>query len=164
MKDLQKFLEGLSDVEKALSYAARQIGFESMEAMNDALSGKEITWSGGQFCINVRTGNLRRMTRMEYPFMGNPLSVAVFNRAIYANSIENGVKGRERINSLLKKSKVSKKGVRYRVIPIDGKFVTVTEKSIWRDTPARPFSSAALESMDGRIERLITEAIERLFE
>lgn len=164
MENIGEFIEQLSRADRIMAHAVQQIGFESLQAMVEHLSGKQITWKGGQFSINVGTGNLRRMSRMEYPLLGNPLAVAVFNRARYADAVERGRTGREMVDSLLRNASISKTGKRYRVVPMDDGFVTVTEKSLWRDIPPRPFSEAAFESMEERIERILEDAIRQVIE
>lgn len=163
-EDLGALLASMSKADRILANAVKEIGLEALEEVMTNLSGKEFSWNGSNFVINVRTGNLRRMTRMEYPFLGNPLSVAVFNRAPYAEAIEKGVSGASMVRALLRKGKVSKAGGRYRVVPMNGSFVTVTEKSLWKDTPGRPFNDAALESIEERVVKILERAVERIFE
>ena len=167
---LDALLSSLSKAEQGFAESIKQIGLETREQMTANLSGAEVSFSGGRFKINVRTGNLRRHTRMEWPLAGNPLAVGVFNNASYARTIEQGISGEERHMALLwgsggkTRAKAAKKtGRYYRRIPIGGAgggmgFWTITEDTELRAAPARPFPAATLEQMQPRINMLLERA------
>lgn len=165
-KDLKK-LEALPDaVENAFAEGVKELGLLGQEQMAYNLSGRSVTYSGGQFIINVQTGNLRRQTRMEYPFAGNRFEAAVFNRAPYADMIENGVSGEQKVRNILnggKPAKVSANGRRYKRIPSKGgRFWTVTEDSQLNDQQARPFAQATAEQLEKEAESIMEQAFEEV--
>lgn len=150
-----------------LAEAVREIGLEAQEQMVHNLSGQDVDWTGGTFRINVRTGNLRRRTRLEYPNQGDPLSVLVFNDAVYAATIEQGISGEDKKAALLRNAKTSKAGRRYKTIPMPHgsliPFWAVHEDSKLKDQPARPFAAATAEQMRERATDLLKDAIVATF-
>lgn len=166
---LQKGSAGIQDT-------VRLLGLETLEQMIHNLSGNEVSWSGGSFVVNVRTGNLRRMTRLDYPLEGDSFSFGVFNRASYARTLERGQTGPERLRSLLfggSPPQTSKKGGLYKRIAYRGRtssgrlrkgttFFTVTPGSVLADIPPRPFVEATLEQMQSRIEDLLRSAVSKI--
>jgi len=162
-KDL-KALEALPGaLENAVAEGVKELGLLGQEQMAHNLSGRSVSWSGGSFVINVVTGNLRRQTRMEYPFSGNRFEAAVFNRAPYAEMIENGITGERRKEMILsggKPAKVSKAGRRYKAIPGKAQFWTVTEDSKLKNQKARPFAKATAEQLDKAAESVLNQAFE----
>ena len=154
---------------QAFRDSIQEVGIEAQLLMVDNLSGRSVSFSGGSFVINVQTGNLRRLTRMEYPLEGNPLSVGIFNRASYAEQIDTGISGAEKVAQILnggKPAKVSKKGKRYKRIKFKDGFLTVSEDSPWKNQKARPFVAATAEQVgkkiDGIFEEVFEEALENL--
>lgn len=166
---LQQLLASLTDAQKPLVEAIKQIGLETREQMTANLSGAEVSFAGGSFKINVVTGNLRRHVRMEWPLAGNPLAVGVFNNAAYARTVETGIDGETRRDALLwgvggkTLAKPAKKtGRYYRRIPVGSGgltgFWTITEDSSLRAIAPRPFPAATLEQMQPRLGELLESA------
>ena len=164
MSTIDKMLRQMERADQVMQEVVEEVGIEALGRVVDNLSGVNISLDGNNFSINVGTGNLRRMTRLEYPFLGNPLAFAVFNEANYASDIENGVSGKERVERLLRNGKISKNGGRYRVIPIDGKFITVNDRSMWNDSPPRPFMQAAAQDVEKDLEERLEKAIEEILD
>ena len=165
-KDLQK-LEALPGaIENAFAEGVKELGLLGQEQMAHNLSGRSVTYSGGQFVVNVQTGNLRRQVRMEYPFAGNRFEAAVFNRAPYADMIENGISGEEKVRSIInggKPAKVSANGRKYKRIPGNGgRFWTVTEDSQLNNQQARPFAKATAEQLEKSAESIMEQAFEEV--
>jgi hypothetical protein len=160
---LHKLAQSFSqDGERVIQAAVKQIGIEAVEQMVHNLSGVSVQWTGGNFLINVRTGNLRRHCRMDWPFNGDPYSVFVFNNAEYAAQIESGISGDEKRRILLEGGKaplVSKAGRKYKRIPGGPgclvRFWTITEDSQLADQPPRPFVEATAEQMRDRAAKLL---------
>jgi len=148
--------------------AVKQVTLEAAEEMVHTISGEDVSWSGGSFKINVRTGNLRGRTRIEYPFGGDPYTGFVHNDAAYAPNLILGMSGEAKKESLLRGPgvKVSKAGRKYRRIPSGPgsliPFWTVTEDSVLRDQPPRPFVDATADRMKERAKTLLGEAIMRV--
>lgn len=174
-KGLEKALRELEAIEHDILEAARegtrQIGFEAQELMVDYLSGKSVAGRDGTFLIQVRTGNLRRHVRMEYPLRGDDCAVAIFNNASYAREIEEGISGDDKRDKILyggSPAKMSKKGKAYRTIPGGPgslmKFWTITEDSQLSDQAPRPFVQTVVEHMQPRAESLLSDAIMRKIE
>jgi len=164
---LKKWKEKLEkSTRDAMADAVREVGVEALEQMQHNLSGAEVSWSGGEFRVNVRTGNLRRHCRLEYPFAGDPHSAYVFNNAAYAQDLEQGLTGEERKDRLLfggKAPKENKQGRPYKTIP-GGKgslipFWTVHADSRLRDQAPRPFAQATAEQMQSRAVELVGNAV-----
>lgn len=86
-----------------------------------AASGVEVTFRGHSFRINRRTGTYARSISdgMEYPLGSDPLAGRVSATADHADAIEKGSPPRDMKPNLLSgsRSRVSKKGVRYVIIP-----------------------------------------------
>lgn len=148
-----------------LSRIIREIGLEAQEQMIHNLSGVEVDWPDGNFRVNVRTGNLRRHTRMEYPYQ-DPLRVLVFNDAAYAPDIEYGITGDEKKRRILdegKPAKISKAGRRYKTIPMSPgslfRFWTLHENSVLSDQRERPFARATVEQMRDRVTDMFRGAV-----
>ena len=155
----------------SLAETVKQVGYEAVEQMSHNLGGNNVSWSGGSFVVNVRTGNLRRHIRKEYPFGGNPYSFYAFNDAEYAEQIESGISGEQKKSALLfggKAPSVSKKGRMYKRIPSSNpgsliKFWTLHEDSKLNDQPARPFVQATAEQMEERAGELLGKAMIDVF-
>jgi len=152
--------------EDTLQEAVKQVGLETIEQMNHNLGGESVSWSGGNFRINVQTGNLRRRVRMEYPFAGDPYTAFVHNDASYAPDLITGMSGAEKKRRLLEggsSAKVSKEGRKYKRIPGGPgslvRFWTVTEESTLKNQPPRPFVEATAEQMAPRAVQLFGAAI-----
>jgi len=150
----------------SLQTAVKQIGLEAVEQMIHNLSGQDVSWTGGAFRINVRTGNLRRHCRAQWPFGGDPYSVYVFNDAEYAAQIEGGITGEEKKRQILEsgtQAKTNKDGRKYKRIPGGQgslvRFWTLTEDSNLSDQPARPFVEATAQQMKTRAVELLGNAI-----
>ena len=162
---IQNWAEGLEGKAKdKLQEAVKDIAIEVAEQMTYNLSGNDVSWSGGNFIVNVQTGNLRRHTAIEYPFAGDPYSAFVYNNAAYAGMIESGITGEQRKDMLLSSSKAkrSKKWRKYLRIPFPGDlkgFWTVTEDTKFRDQTPRPFAQATAEQMQGRIQEQLGNAV-----
>lgn len=164
LKRWRKKLE--KDARDGLAEAIQQVGLEALEQMNHNISGAEVSWSGGEFQIQIRTGNLRRHCRLEYPFAGDPHTAFVFNNAAYADDIEQGITGEDRKQRLLwggRAPKRNKQGRAYKTIP-GGKgslapFWVVHEDSRLNDQAPRPFAQATAEQMQPRAVDLVGRAI-----
>lgn len=157
-----------SDAEESVKEGIKQVGLEALEVMNQHLSGDSVSWAGGTFQINVNTGNLRRHSRIEYPYLGSEYAVGIFNNAAYAQDVEEGVPGDERQRRLLnggKPPKRNKQGRAYKTIPSkEGSLVhfwTVHEDSRLPDQEARPFAEATEELMNDRAPALLGEIVAR---
>lgn len=165
-RQLRMLRDRLENASPYLQQAVRDGGVEALEQMTENLSGQDVQWSGGTFRINVQTGNLRRRSRLDFPYQGDPLTVGIFNNASYADQIEGGMAGDERKRALLKEAKASKKGRKYRAVPSGKgslvKFWTVTEDSTLRNTPPRPFVEATAEQMKRRFVELVGSAVQQV--
>lgn len=162
-KQLHMLRERLGNASPYLQQAVRDGGVEALEQMVENLSGVDVQFSGGSFRVNVQTGNLRRRSRLDFPYQGDPLAVGIFNNASYAEQIEKGMTGQERKDAILRNAKTSKKGRKYQAVPSGKgsltKFWTVTESSNLRDTPPRPFVDATAEQMEARFIELVGSAV-----
>ena len=148
---LAQLRKRLHDAHETLADMLRDLGAEALEEVIENLSGSLVSYDGTNFRIGVQTGTLRRMTQLEYPYEGNPMSVGVTNTASYAASIIRGISGKDRKKALLNspKAKTNKHGGRYISIPGSGPtgWWTVTDKSVLKDQEPRPFLQAALEAI-----------------
>lgn len=157
LKNLSKSLT--KSGEEALSYTFETLKHEAQDLLQKNYGGAEVSWSGGQFRVNVGSGALRSGARAIYPHQGDPNSMLLTNEAPYAEEIEHGIRGETKKRRLLAGGKVSKAGRRYRVIPLDTSnpmaFFTVTEDSIMRDQQPRPVMAATMEALKPRIIDLV---------
>lgn len=174
--EIERLQAKLAQGAAGLQEIIRALGLETLEAMIRNLSGSEVAFSGGTFRIHVRTGNLRRMTRLDYPLEGDAFAFGVFNRAEYARQIEDGRTGPERLRDLLfggTPPATSKKGGLYKRIGFRGRtasgraaraltFFTVTPASRLNDIPPRPFVAATLEQMRPRIKELLSIGLAKI--
>lgn len=164
-RQLQRLQKSVKEGGDTLAKAVKQVTLEAAEEMVHAISGEDVSWAGGSFKINVRTGNLRRRTRIEYPFGGDPYTGFVHNDAEYAPNLILGMSGQAKKEALLSGpgAKVSKAGRKYQRIPGGPgslvPFWTVTEDSTLRDQPPRPFVEATADRMKERAKTLLGEAI-----
>ncbi|MEA3224960.1 MAG: HK97 gp10 family phage protein [Planctomycetota bacterium] len=167
---LEKLAQSLSkEGGDTLQTAVKQIGLEAVEQMVHNLSGVDVSWTDGSFRVNVRTGNLRRHCRADWPYRGDPYSVYVYNNAEYAKQIEEGISGEDKKRQILrggKHPKVSKAGREYKRIPGGSgsliPFWTLTEDSHLANQEPRPFVEATASQMKDRAVDLLGRAFMEL--
>lgn len=171
----------LSAMRKAENYphtakAVRDLTKEAQRVMLRAVQGKKVHWTGGEFTINRIEGRLHGsiLGGLRYPYQGNPLRGAIEIKIAFYKYIRDGVKPYDMKPGLLAspKAKLSKKGIRYVVVPMREHphrwarrvFRIVTSRSkgwIHPGTAPKPLGKYATEVLREKAARQLREALKR---